>query len=116
MQPAPTGQHRAAVQAAAKHGAFVVDVGVQRQVQTQLPIMPGNHFEAHFTGQRNVVMKDGFQITTVAVHARILFRSIKFIGVRVAAALEVQPVLAQFVVQGFARHAQRFGEAAHRAV
>ena len=29
---------------------------------------------------------------------------------------EVQAVLAQFVVQGFARDAQGFGEAAHRAV
>ncbi|MNT65387.1 hypothetical protein D3C72_2033660 [compost metagenome] len=58
MQPAPTGQDRAAIQAAAEHGALVVDVGVQRQVQAQLLVMPVEHFEAHVPGEGNVVMED----------------------------------------------------------
>jgi hypothetical protein len=72
MQPAPTRQHRAAVQAAAEHGAFVIDVGLQRQLQTQLLVMPVEHCQAHVPRQGNVVVEDRLQVTTVAAHARPL--------------------------------------------
>lgn len=58
MQPAPARQHCAAVQAAAEHGALVIDIGFKRQLQTQLPVLPAQYLETHFPGQRDVVMKN----------------------------------------------------------
>ncbi|MCY1378123.1 hypothetical protein D9M69_657340 [compost metagenome] len=69
VQPAPAAEHRAAIQAATEHGALVVDVGFQRQVQAQLLVMPVEHFEAHVPGEGNVVMENGFQLSTVAAHS-----------------------------------------------
>ena len=58
MQPAPARQHRPAIQAATEHGALVVDVGFKRQLQAQLAVLPAQHLEAHFPGQRDVVVKN----------------------------------------------------------
>ncbi|MNH19155.1 hypothetical protein D3C79_788810 [compost metagenome] len=68
VQPAPTHQHRGAVQAAAEHGALVVDVGRQRQLQAQGVLLPIEHFQAHLAGQGDVAVQYGLQVLAIGVH------------------------------------------------
>ncbi|MNN79444.1 hypothetical protein D3C81_1960900 [compost metagenome] len=69
MQPAPANEHCAAVQAATEHGALVVDVRFQWELQAQLMGLPVKHLQAHGPREGNVAVQDRFQVTTVAVHA-----------------------------------------------
>ena len=70
VQPAPAHQHGRAVQAAAEHGALVVDVGRQRQLQAQGVLLPIDYFQAHFPGQGDIAVQYGLQVLAIGVHQR----------------------------------------------
>src|SRR5690606_6923650 len=62
---------RGAVQAATEHGAVMVDVGGQGQLQAQALLLPVDDLQAHLPGQGNVAVQYGLQILAVGGHGRL---------------------------------------------